>query len=446
MVDVTMPQLGETVTEGTITAWLKSPGDWVDEDEPLLEVSTEKVDSELPAPASGFVGDLAVAEGATVPVGTVLTSLDPDRAGAGEVERPPSADPLTEATEAETANLRRGPETSGTPSSPRPRPERVHDGAFVSPAVRRMSTEHDIDIAKVPGTGSGGRVTANDVERAIAGRSIPRTTPTDDRPATDQLPAADVTDRATTTAGPSSTSLPGADPASEPGTEVVPFTAIRRTTAANLTRSLATAAHTLVVMEVDYLPVDSVRADAGLSYLPFISRAVIDALAEYPHLNAHVGDDHLVVHDAVHLGVAVDLDFEGLVVPVVRDADRLRLRPLADALRNQAAAARAGELTVDDLTGGTFTLTNAGRYGTLFTAPIINRPQAAILATDGVRVRPVAVPTTTGEHALGFHPTGNLALSFDHRAVDGAYASAFLDRVRTALEARDWASELEGRS
>ena len=450
MVDVTMPQLGETVTEGTITAWLKAPGDWVDEDEPLLEVSTEKVDSEIPAPGSGHVGALLVAEGETVPVGTVLTHLDPDL-DASDVADDDADLPATAAVPTPPVDDAQGssrPAPASEPAAVPTRPEREVDGAFLSPAVRRLTAEHGVDVGSIEGSGRGGRVTANDVERALAARSDrrPTSTPTSG-PAT--APSLDDPEAAVEPLdgnGPSRADAPpGAPVTPSPGTEIVPFTAIRRTTAANLTRSLATAAHTLVVMEVDYLRVDAVRADAGLSYLPFISRAVIDALAEYPHLNAHVGDDHLVVHESVHLGVAVDLDFEGLVVPVVRDADRLRLRSLADALSSQAAAARAGELTVDDLTGGTFTLTNAGRYGTLFTAPIINRPQAAILATDGVRVRPVAVPTDAGEHALGFHPVGNLALSFDHRAVDGAYASAFLDRVRTLLESRDWSDELGSR-
>ena len=198
----------------------------------------------------------------------------------------------------------------------------------------------------------------------------------------------------------------------------VPFTAIRRTIGRNLVASLATAAHTLVVIEVDYARVEPVKARTGLTWLPFIARAVIDALADFPLLNAHVTPEGLDVHDAVHLGVAVDLDFEGLVVPVVRDADDLRLAGAGRRLE-RAAPRRPGStrLAADDYAGGTFTLTNAGRYGTLLTAPIINQPQAAILSTDGVKVRPVAVPLADGGHGLAFHPVGNLALSFDHRAV-----------------------------
>jgi 2-oxoglutarate dehydrogenase E2 component (dihydrolipoamide succinyltransferase) len=441
MVDVTMPQLGETVTEGTITAWLKAPGDWVDEDEALLEVSTDKVDSELPAPASGHLGPLLVAEGDTVPVGTVLTRLSAEP----ESGESPRAAPVGTPVAAESSRVG-GPSASDG------------DESFLSPAVRRVSAEHGLDPATVEGTGAGGRVTASDVERALADRGAHRTNAVDQPGDSTSATTASMTPPGQTAAPVSpSPSLPTASPAGSPpdpaptyagpaapGTEVIPFTAIRRTTAANLTRSLATAAHTLVVMEVDYHRVDDVRPDAGLTYLPFIARAVIDALADHPHLNAHVAEDHLIVHERIDLGVAVDLDFEGLMVPVVRDAHRLRIAPLAEAMAERAHAAKAGSLNPDDLSGGTFTLTNAGRYGTLFTAPIINRPQAAILSTDGVRTRPVALPLEDGGHGLAFHPVGNLALSFDHRAVDGAYASSFLDRVRTLLETRDWSAELEG--
>jgi pyruvate dehydrogenase E2 component (dihydrolipoamide acetyltransferase) len=273
----------------------------------------------------------------------------------------------------------------------------------LSPAVRKLVDEHGVDPATIDGSGRDGRVTRDDVLALV-----------DAHP-----PAAD-----------------------RPGVHRLPFTAIRRTIGRNLVASLATAAHTLVVVEVDYVRVAPVKERTGLTWLPFIARAVIDALADFPLLNAHVGDDGLDVHDEVHLGIAVDLDYEGLVVPVVRDTRRLRLPALAAALQESARAAREHRLAADDYAGGTFTLTNAGRYGTLLTAPIINQPQAAILATDGVKVRPVAVPLADGGHGLAFHPVGNLALSFDHRAFDGAYASAFAAKVRDTLEQRDWDEEV----
>ena len=232
----------------------------------------------------------------------------------------------------------------------------------------------------------------------------------------------------------------------------VPHSVIRKRTAEHLTASIRTAAHTLTVAEVDYSAVVEAR-DAhqaawraaegfGLSYLPFIARAVCDALGDYPLLNSSVDVDDLVVHASVNLGVAVDLDFEGLVVPVVHRADGLRLAELARAMRDLAGKARTRTLSGDDIAGGTFTLTNAGGYGTFMTAPLINPPQVAILSTDGVSMRPVAVPLPDGGHGVAVHPVGNLALSFDHRAVDGAYASAFLDTVRRTLQERDWSTEV----
>jgi 2-oxoglutarate dehydrogenase E2 component (dihydrolipoamide succinyltransferase) len=232
----------------------------------------------------------------------------------------------------------------------------------------------------------------------------------------------------------------------------IPHSVIRKRTAEHLTASIRTAAHTLTVAEVDYSAVVATRdrhqeawraaEGFGLSYLPFIARAVCDALGEYPLLNASVDVDDLVVHASVNLGVAVDLDFEGLVVPVVHGADGLRLNELARRMRALAGQARSRTLSGDDIAGGTFTITNAGGYGTFLTVPLINPPQVAILSTDGVSMRPVAVPLDDGGHGVSVHPVGNLALSFDHRAVDGAYASAFLDTVRRILQDRDWSVEV----
>jgi 2-oxoglutarate dehydrogenase E2 component (dihydrolipoamide succinyltransferase) len=219
-----------------------------------------------------------------------------------------------------------------------------------------------------------------------------------------------------------------------------------------MVRSLATSAHTLVVIEVDYDNVDKVRLAAkekfkedegvSLTYLPFIARALVDAIREFPHVNASVGNDELIVHRYVNLGIAVDMDFQGLIVPVVQNADTKRLRALAREVADLGRRAKARKLSADEIAGGTFTITNAGGYGTLITGPIINQPQVAILSTDGVKPRPVAVPIPGGGHAIAVHPLGNLAISFDHRAYDGAYASAFLAKIKDILETRDWASEL----
>jgi 2-oxoglutarate dehydrogenase E2 component (dihydrolipoamide succinyltransferase) len=276
------------------------------------------------------------------------------------------------------------------------------------------------------GRGRGGLVSRADVAARLAARSAPTTTPV---LAADGAPIG-AREAARTEAA------AVADP------DVVPFSSIRRRTAEHLTRSLATAAHTLVTTEADYSAVDEARRESGLTYLPFVARAVVDALHHYPHLNASVVGDGLRLHPHVNLGIAVDLDFEGLIVPVVHRAEELRLRALADRITDLADRARRRRLKPEDVEGGTFTITNPGGYGTVVTGPIINQPQVAIVSTDGVRMRPAALPEPGGGWQMTVRPTGNLSMSFDHRAVDGAYASAFLAAVRDALGDRDWRAEL----
>jgi 2-oxoglutarate dehydrogenase E2 component (dihydrolipoamide succinyltransferase) len=234
--------------------------------------------------------------------------------------------------------------------------------------------------------------------------------------------------------------------------EVVPFTNIRRRTAEHMVRSKATSAHTLAAIEVDYDAVERVRRahkdafksqhGASLTYLPFIARATIDAIEEFPNVNSSVGDDALIIHRDVHLGIAVDLDRQGLIVPVVRNASDKRLPALARDITDLAGRARNKKLSADEIAGGTFTITNPGPFGTFLTAPIINQPQVAILSTDGIKKRPVVVELPDGSDGIAIHPTGLLALSFDHRVVDGAYASAFLAHIKEILETRDWEQEL----
>ena len=315
---------------------------------------------------------------------------------------------------------------------------------MLSPVVRRLIAEHDLDPDDIAGTGYQNRITRDDVlahlDRGAAGASPARRPPAPPprpppRPSPRARPAATVP--ASAGAG---------------GDQVLPFSNIRRRTAEHMVRSLDTSAHVLTVIEVDFDNVDRVRLAAkgawkeeegfSLTYLPFVSRAVIDAIRDFPHVNASVDGDSLVVHRAVHLGFAVDLNFEGLIVPVIHDADAKRMRSLARELADLAARARAKKLNADEISGGTFTITNPGGFGTLLTAPVINQPNVAILSTDGVKKRPVVVELPDGSDAIAIHPVGNLALSFDHRAFDGAYASAFIARVRDILETRDWSQEL----
>jgi pyruvate dehydrogenase E2 component (dihydrolipoamide acetyltransferase) len=444
MADITMPQLGETVTEGTITRWFKKVGDSVAEDEPLFEVSTDKVDSEVPASLAGYVTEILVEEGQTVDVGTKLAVIDGQPPANGSAASAPAAEPepQPEPVEDEVRTVVPEPEPelepepepeAPPPAAPAPVAEARSGRKVLSPLVRRLLAEHDLDADDIAGTGIEGRVTRNDVMAHLdrAGSRGPGAAkpPTAPRPA----PAA-----ATPRAG-------GAN-------EVIPFSNIRKRTAEHMVRSQATSAHVLTAIEVDFEAVDRVRlaekdafkAEEGfsLTYLPFVSRAVIDAIRDFPHVNASVGDNQLIVHRAVHLGFAVDLNFEGLIVPVVHDADGKRLRSIARELADLAARARSKKLNADEISGSTFTITNPGGFGTFITAPVINQPQVAILSTDGVKKRPVVVELPDGSDAIAIHPVGMLALSFDHRAFDGAYASAFLARCRDILETRDWSQEL----
>jgi pyruvate dehydrogenase E2 component (dihydrolipoamide acetyltransferase) len=462
LADVVMPQLGETVTEGTITKWLKSVGDAVDRDEPLFEVSTDKVDSEVPSPAAGTLAEIRVLEGEIVDVGTVLAVVSADGAGAitGSSAAAPPPAPAPESPPAVAQAPVAPPRAQAAPApepqlAPRPVASSTGDGAgkwgdrILSPVVRRLIDDNGIDPAEITGTGLGGRITRADVLDFIDSRragGAPASAPSATVAAVPAPSAA---------AAPSPSPAPSAASAPTPlaGTdEIIPFTNIRRRTAEHMVRSKATSAHTLVVLEADYEQVERVRRAHGaqfraeegfaLTYLPFVARATVEALHEWPHLNASVGDDSLIVHHQFNLGVAVDLDHNGLIVPVVRHAEELTLRGMARRIRELADRARTKKLSADDISGGTFSITNAGPFGTFLTAPIINQPQVAILSTDGVKRRPTVVVQSDGTEAIAIHSLGLLCLSWDHRAVDGAYAAAFVARVTELLATRDWAAEL----
>ena len=429
MSEVRMPQLGETVMEGTIVQWFKQVGDEVAEDEPLFEVSTDKVDSEVPSPMSGVLTEIVAAEGDTVEVGAVIAVLSEDGAGVGAapapapapVEAPP---PEPEPPPAPTA----APEPqSSAPAAADPAPASSGSSIVLSPVVRRLIAENGLDPSQISGTGKGGRITRSDVETYIAQNRT-----ASPRPA----PAA-----------------PLAAPSRAAGRDtVVPLSNIRRITGEHMVRSKQVSPHVLTAVEVDFEGVEQVRrahreefkAEHGfsLTYLPFIARAVCDAIHEYPHINASVGDNELVVHNYVNLAVAVDLDFQGLLAPVVVDADRKRLTAIAEEVADLSRRARAKKLNADEISGGTFTITNPGQWGTMMQFPIINQPQVAILSTDGIRRRPVVVTAADGSEAIAIHSVGVLALAWDHRAFDGAYVAAFLDHVRSIIETRDWNVEM----
>lgn len=475
MADVTMPQLGETVTEGTITKWFKKVGEQVKADEPLFEVSTDKVDTEVPSPISGTLTEIRAQEGDTVPVGGVIAVVgDGDAAPAAapapaaeappapapEPEPAPAPPPAPEPVAAPAAAPAPAPMAPPpAPAAPAPAPaasDSAGDSRLLSPVVRRLVAENGLDAGAIPGTGPGGRITREDVLDHLDRRAT-------SAPAAAAAPAAPAAPAPAAAAAPAPAPAAPAPAAPRPVTpaptvtpgerdEMVRLSKIRKLTGDHMVMSKATAPHAFSVVEVDFANVDKVRGTVknewkategfSLTYLPFISRAVVDALAEFPHLNASVAGDDLVVHRYIDLGIAVDLEYQGLIVPVVRGADGKRLRAIAREINDLAGRAKSKKLSPDEIQGGTFTITNNGSAGSVLTMAIINQPQVAILSTDAIVRKPVVVKLADGTEGIAIHPVGHLALTWDHRAYDGAYAAGFLVKVKALLESRDWLAEL----
>jgi len=463
MADITLPQLGETVTEGTITRWFKKVGEAIAADEPLFEVSTEKVDTEVPSPIAGTVTEIRVAEGETVSVGTVIAvvgEIGAASASAAPVAAPvavaapvPAAAPVAVAAPvpaaAPVAVAAPAPVPAAAPT-PTLTPTAVVGGnnKLLSPVVRRLVTDHDIDINAIVGSGPGGRITREDVLDHI------------DR--TGSVAAVSSPIAAQVSVAKVSLVAPIANQAVQSATQksavagdrenVVALSKIRKLTGVHMSASKSTSPHALSVVEVDYANVDMARNAVksewkssegfSLTYLPFISRAIIDALREFPHLNASIDGDNLLVHNYVDLGVAVDLDYQGLLVPVVRNAETKRLRAIAREIHDLAQRARTRKLLPDEIQGGTFTLSNNGSAGSVLTMAIINQPQVAIISTDAIVRKPVVAQLADGSESIAIHPIGNLAMTWDHRAFDGAYAARFLARTKEILESQDWSAEL----
>jgi pyruvate dehydrogenase E2 component (dihydrolipoamide acetyltransferase) len=411
-----MPKLGETVTTGTVTRWLRAVGDPVSFDDPLLEVATDKVDSEIPSPYSGVVLEIMVPEGETVPVGAALARI-------GEP---------AESAHASPPSIASAPSVTSTPSTPPVSSNPAGNGqAKLSPIVRKLAARHGIDLGAVPGSGAAGRITREDIEAAIArAGAVPAVTP------------APAVPRPSPVTAPSPVAAGTRD-------EVQPLSRMRLAIAERMTESLRIAPHVWTSVEVDLQVVEEVRRQhkerfrreegTSLTYLAFVARAACDALRAFPVINSSLDmtAKTRVLHHYVNLGIAVDLSEQGLVVPVIRDADGLNLRGLARAIRAVADKANAGQSAPDDLAGSTFTITNPGPFGGYASAPIINQPNSAILSVNEVARRPTAV----GD-AVAVHYMTNLGFSYDHRAFDGVTASRFLARVRDALQDRDWAAEL----
>ena len=437
VVDVVMPQMGVSVSEGTILKWLKQVGDTIAADEPLLEISTDKVDTEVPSPGSGVVREILVQEGDTVEVGTRLAVIAPDGATVEEpvaVEPEPVGAPVPEPVVAEA------------PAAPAPVPGNGGAGGktFVSPVVARIAAEHGVDLSQVPGTGTGGRVTKKDIVAFVdsGGQAAPP-------------PAA-----APAEAPPEAPAPPPPAPAPAPvaaapapatvGEIVEPMTAMRRGIAEHMRRSLDTSAHVTTVFEVDMSKVVALRETlkpeyeqsygVNPTYLAFIARATVDAIRDWPWVNAEIRGETIVQKQAINLGVAVALEGgKGLIVPVVRNAEGLNLLGIARAIADLAERARTKKLLPDDVQGGTFTITNPGGWGAIVGTPIINQPQVAILDVEALVKRAVVVQDDRGKDVIAIRPMMNLCLSFDHRLVDGAYAAQFMKQLREQLET--WGEE-----
>ena len=493
MADITLPQLGETVTEGTITRWFKKVGDAVAADEPLFEVSTDKVDTEVPSPVAGTLTEIRVNEGETVSVGTVIAVV-------GAANSAPTSQPAPVVAPAPVAQVAPAPQPAPAPApapvaqvAPAPAPavqtqpiraaqpvasvatatrapiSATASNKLLSPVVRRLVSDHGIDVNSLVGTGPGNRITREDVLDYIdKNGSAPQNaapvvapapapvvvTPVAPAPVAPPAPVVEAPKVAAPAPQPAQHSAPPA-PKLTQGSEretVIPLTKIRKLTAAHMIMSQAVSAHAFSVVEVDYANVDATRSEVKdqwkqsegftLTYLPFIARAIVDALAEYPNLNASIEADKLVVHNYVDLGIAVDLEFQGLLVPVVRSADDKRLRAIAREISDLATRARTRKLTPDEIQGGTFTISNNGSAGSVLTMPIINQPQVAIMSTDAIVRKPVVARLSDGSESIAIHPVGNLAMSWDHRAFDGAYAAGFLAKVKRVLETQDWSAEI----
>jgi 2-oxoglutarate dehydrogenase E2 component (dihydrolipoamide succinyltransferase) len=452
MIDVVMPQMGESIVEGTLTKWLKKPGERVERDEPLFEISTDKVDTEIPAPGAGTLAEVLVEEGKTVGINTVVARIDE----AGDGKRPSAPAPAKEPAPqkqaekqpekqkvvAEVKEEAPAPEPMVKADAQRPEPAPAPQAeppaadeaaGPLSPLVRRMARENNLDLNQVKGTGAGGRITKQDVEAFIASRSAQPAA----RPAAPAAPAP----------------APPAEPRSAPPpvtrgeaprTRVEPMSVMRAKIAEHMSMSKRTSAHVTTVHKVDVTKIARIRDRQkaefqarygfGLTYLPFVIRAACEAIRQFPILNASIDGNNIVYHNDINVGIAVALD-NGLIVPVIRNADEKNVVGLQRAIVDLAARARSKQLKPDEVQGGTFSITNFGSFGSIFATPVINQPQVAILGVGAVEKTPVVI-----DDAIAIRSICHLALTFDHRLIDGALADQFCQKVKSVLE--NWADDV----
>ncbi len=447
-IDVIMPQMGESITEGTMSRWIKQVGDAVKRDEPIFEISTDKVDAEIPAPNAGVLSEVLVQEGETVAVGTIVARIETE-AGASAPASAPSAakEPPAAAPAAAEAPAAPAPAAAAPPPAP-PAPsapvapagtaeERLQQKS--TPLVRKMVEEHGLDLAQIPGSGSSGRVTKQDVLSYLEG-GAPAAAPA--AAAAPSAPAPAAPAPPAPTAAPSTPSVPTAATVQAwEGDRVEPWNRVRKLTADHMILSRRVSAHVNSLMEIDYTHVVNVRrklkaqfAERGvnLTYLSFIVKAVADNLRKHPVVNAAVSGDNTIFRRDINVGIAVALDW-GLIVPVIKHADELSLLGIARAIQDLAERARTKKLAPEDIQKGTFTITNPGGFGTYVGTPIINQPQVAILAVGAIEKRPSVITLPDGSDALGIRTKGMWCMAYDHRIVDGADADRFLADVRQSL-------------
>jgi len=467
MIDVEMPQMGESIVEGTLTKWLKKPGDKVERDEPLFEISTDKVDTEIPSPVAGTLAEILVEEGKTVGINTVVGRISD---GAASSASPAASAPASAAAPAAVAPPVPAPQATVAQSDgashidAAPAPAKSQDTGTVveetagplSPLVRKMARENNIDLSRVKGTGIGGRITKQDLEAYLTGQtgtavaqvSAPR--PAQAPPPPQQAPVhvpAPVPEPARQTAPPpppaptpTQVTMPGAPPAMR----VEPMSIMRQKIAEHMTFSKHTSAHVTTVHKADMTKVAKLRDKLkgsfqaqygfGLTFLPFMVRAAVAALREYPLVNASIEGTNIIYHRDINLGIAVALE-NGLIVPVIRNADEKNIVGLQRSIVDLAARARSRQLRPDEVTGGTFSITNFGSFGSIFATPVINQPQVAILGIGAVQKEPVVI-----EDAIAIRSTAYLALTFDHRLIDGALGDQFTAKVKSILE--NWSEEV----
>jgi len=462
-VDVVMPQMGVSVSEGTITRWLKQEGEQIEADEPLLEISTDKVDTEVPSPASGTLTQILVQEGETVDVGTKLGQIG----GSASAEAPAAAEPEAPAAEeapepatAEAAAEADAASPAETPAPTAPEPSAAppaapapsgNGKAFVSPVVARIASEHGVDPAQVPGTGSGGRVTKKDILAFVesGGAQQQEQVPAAEPAAAPEPAKAEAPAPPKEKAPPPPPKPPAPAPVAAgetlPGETVEPMTAMRRGIAEHMRRSVDTAAHVTSAIEVDFTNIVAARAalkkefqanyGVNPTYLVYVAFAAVKTLADYPYINGEMRGDSIVTRNFVNLGIAVELaEGKGLIVPVLRNAETLNMLGIAKGIAEIADKARNKRLVPDDVQGGTFTITNPGGYGTFHGTPVINQPQSSILGTYALVKRPWVVTDENGNDAIAIRPLMNITLTYDHRLVDGALAGRFLRDLRERLE------------